>query len=700
MDGLLGCELVAHILVPVDGPVPAESVIGPVWEQCVEEYGLRESIADHPTELPADLGEAPEEVPLAARRLSGDGVQDLVLRRMHDVLCLSFVCAPNGPADWPVLHTRWGRVRAACPPSVLGTAEILQARHAAKADPDQLGTPPPLRGLRWSAGVRRQPPELGPFAVWEANPDGADRALVRSRTHRTFAVVAPKEADSQLSRWTWRREDGRAPLLARYLIQAAKLRYEARIVEAADRLEPLRRAVTAAAAELRTQLGAGGSPAAALADLRLLDLRLRSSVRTLGALRRTAGIAATNMERLTLSEEPTGPFAEDLAVARWLQDQLAVDLGYLDDTLAEARDVIEVAAATAMPPSPSRLAMLGSSDRRVLVDALERDPVHLARAATGDLRTEADELVRRAEAEGWITRLVTGAYLADPDGPGLRRLVEAGFLDEERAAGETLKAPAGPVRALVPEPDLLDEVPEAGLERILRSAHAFQNPEVFVAALQRRAGQVCRIRVDGPREWAWGSGMLVGPDLVLTNHHVLDLLFTGEARPSGVKLTFGHRVRADGEVEPGTATGLAAEWRVVDSPPGALDFAVVRLAASPGAAPLVGGRPRGWFDLLAERPAPVAGTPLLVLQHPDGHPLKLAIDTEGVHELGPGSLTYGVNTFDGSSGSPCLNLDLDLVALHRGTVPGGTANRGVPITDIAAHIRACGREDDFTASSS
>jgi hypothetical protein len=57
---------------------------------------------------------------------------------------------------------------------------------------------------------------------------------------------------------------------------------------------------------------------------------------------------------------------------------------------------------------------------------------------------------------------------------------------------------------------------------------------------------------------------------------------------------------------------------------------------------------------------------LHIVQHPDTRPLELALDTEAVIGLyGNGSrVLYRTNTEPGSSGSPCCDANLNLVALH------------------------------------
>jgi Trypsin-like peptidase domain len=65
------------------------------------------------------------------------------------------------------------------------------------------------------------------------------------------------------------------------------------------------------------------------------------------------------------------------------------------------------------------------------------------------------------------------------------------------------------------------------------------------------------------------------------------------------------------------------------------------------------------------------GTPLFIVQHPKGAPLKLALDTNAVIGLnGNGTrVRYRTNTDKGSSGSPVFDQNWNLVALHHSGDP-------------------------------
>ena len=84
------------------------------------------------------------------------------------------------------------------------------------------------------------------------------------------------------------------------------------------------------------------------------------------------------------------------------------------------------------------------------------------------------------------------------------------------------------------------------------------------------------------------------------------------------------------------------------------------------------------------------GLSLLVVQHPRGGPVKLAMADASIEGINGArtTLTYRVNTEWASSGSPCL-FDLKFVALHHSR--RAPHNEGVPVAAIVAHLDEAGR---------
>jgi hypothetical protein len=245
-----------------------------------------------------------------------------------------------------------------------------------------------------------------------------------------------------------------------------------------------------------------------------------------------------------------------------------------------------------------------------------------------------------------------------------------------------------------------------GLQRNVRPYLAKLDVRMWQDRLIKIERQVCRIESDGN---ALGTGFLVGPDTVLTNWHVFEIAksagkvsqlgcrFDYVRLPNG-QTDFGQLVMLDGAGALDTSPYSAAEKSgnpdnilpTLDE----LDYALLRLAAPVGEQQ-VEGAPRGWITLpKAILPLP-ANAPILIVQHPEGTPMKLALDTQAVIGLNDNRtrMRYRTNTDPGSSGSPVFTMDWDIVALHHYGDPkwqNPLFNQGVPIEMVRQRIANSG----------
>ena len=109
----------------------------------------------------------------------------------------------------------------------------------------------------------------------------------------------------------------------------------------------------------------------------------------------------------------------------------------------------------------------------------------------------------------------------------------------------------------------------------------------------------------------------------------------------------------------------------------------------------------------ATPPVFTPGTPLSIMQHPQGEPLKLSFDDDAVIAVNANGtrVTYTTNTERGSSGAPCFNARWELVALHHSGDPNfdpahkPTYNEGIPIAAIVALLQARGHSSLLAAPS-
>lgn len=239
----------------------------------------------------------------------------------------------------------------------------------------------------------------------------------------------------------------------------------------------------------------------------------------------------------------------------------------------------------------------------------------------------------------------------------------------------------------------------------------YKNLDDWHRKLGSRRHHVCRVDVlfkDEPERSC--TGFLVAPDIVLTTYHGIHPPHDPEApTPESIRFRFDywthkHPWREFGVIQHG--------WLIASSPtpaspstpdPNALDYALLRVNGQPGLEQIVddsdsAGSTRGWINFLDRDYRFELGEPAVILQHPDGGPLQIALSSTaivGVDEPS-GRISYNVDTSPGSSGAPCFNSDLDLMALHIGSSIDLHSNQGVTVNAILRSLQDHGLEHLIT----
>jgi len=307
-----------------------------------------------------------------------------------------------------------------------------------------------------------------------------------------------------------------------------------------------------------------------------------------------------------------------------------------------------------------------------------------------------------AKARNWTDKLITAARQGNPENPELLAFAQEAGLATRIATIDNVAATSQPTTA--------------ALEKTIRKANPFLDVVKFRTMLGQMEGRVCKIEIEGNGS---GTGFLVGSDVVITNYHVMETVIKGDIPASKVILRFDYKRLANDALGKGTEHRLAQDWRIHDSPYSAidlsdptsgqqekdhLDYSVLRLDSRAAEEPVGGAaNPDAKAPARGYVPKPsvvhdfVKAPALFILQHPDGEPLKLALDTESVIAVSANGarVRYRTNTEPGSSGSPCFDFNWNLVALHHLGDPNWNAqyNQGIPFTSIVALLESAGKAD-------
>ncbi len=180
-----------------------------------------------------------------------------------------------------------------------------------------------------------------------------------------------------------------------------------------------------------------------------------------------------------------------------------------------------------------------------------------------------------------------------------------------------------------------------------------------------------------------GSGFLVAPGLFLTNHHVLK--DADSARRSFV--IFDDEAHLDGSLSQQVRFRITGDlyWSSAES-----DYAFCSI--EPVNRDGVTLRDYGFLPLIQDSGKALNFEPVSIIQHPGGDPKAIAIRNSFIMGRVDAGVYYTTDTLGGSSGSPVLNREWQVVALHHRFVPhptrrgGVLANRGVRISHIYSDL--------------
>jgi endonuclease G len=277
--------------------------------------------------------------------------------------------------------------------------------------------------------------------------------------------------------------------------------------------------------------------------------------------------------------------------------------------------------------------------------------------------------------------------------------------DQEHAIQRALQGVSARM-AGVRAPPLAATTPSR-LERAKDDLRSDMLPFSFLATGARMGRSVARIQVpcfmdgkpvtlaDGTPKRDVGTGWLLSADLIITNHHVINVRDDDRiASASDLELQALGAV-AQFDYESPDAKPVEVRIKAIEAfapLDGPLDYAILRLASpQPDRPPL---RLRRAAMAL---PDDVDDYPSLnIIQHPQGGPKMVAFRNNKIYRATDTDILYFTDTQRGSSGSPVLDDDWQVAALHKKwtfvpdvTFQGKTAgwvNVGTQIAAILADL--------------
>lgn len=177
------------------------------------------------------------------------------------------------------------------------------------------------------------------------------------------------------------------------------------------------------------------------------------------------------------------------------------------------------------------------------------------------------------------------------------------------------------------------------------------------------ARSVCRVLTPG----GTGTGFLVAPNVVMTNHHVIP-----DAASAGKSFVeFNYQEDADGRPLETVRYRLSPDpASFKTSPKALLDYTLAVVLADPAKPPL-----ESWGHLpLNANADPVPTELVVIIQHPNGGPKQIALSANAVMGTRGRLIHYTTDTMPGSSGSPVFNDSWQVIAIHHvgGAVAKGT----------------------------
>lgn len=363
-------EFVAHLFAFEDGPHAdrAYAQLAGLWAACHDQLGMAAPIArlGVTNELPRRRQELPPGDFLAAQQRVDRPDRQAVLRRVGGVLNLSVMMVQPqpertgiwrprtngaGPArlGWIEFAQLWAHATGSGTDALLGQTVLLLARTQTKRNRSAKATAQLGRSLAdllphdetretnwWHNGIT----SAHGLGVWDTHQ-------MRTTGPRELVIVAPPDADQEMSRWVWWDRHSVMPPLAEYLLEAAVLRYHAGVLDdwrAGPGLTDVDHLVREVAATF-DQPDLSGRPVllrSYLDRLQANEVRLTALIERLRRIVDQTGAALRQMPQTW--GDPGSMMPNDRSLATWLLGQASAERNHQRSQLANTAHTREIVA--------------------------------------------------------------------------------------------------------------------------------------------------------------------------------------------------------------------------------------------------------------------------------------------------------------------------------------------------------------------
>jgi hypothetical protein len=257
---------------------------------------------------------------------------------------------------------------------------------------------------------------------------------------------------------------------------------------------------------------------------------------------------------------------------------------------------------------------------------------------------------------------------------------------------DELLGPRPPLEPGTGAPDELSE-PDGGgwrgfgAERLVVAGTDTLLGIAFLSSGLTRSRSICLVKATYSETSAsCGTGALIGPGLLLTNHHVLYDWDDGGRPAIAVEAWFGFELDEDSHTRRDVTTVRCDHTSVTGER--AEDWAIVRTSDPvPSETPVLS---------LRGAPPPRKDDYVFIIQHPDGGPKMIGLSHNLVRHVDDNVVQYWTDTKTGSSGAPVFNSRWQVVALHHRWIeaPAGDGvsyrNQGRRIERVIAGLERYG----------